>query len=168
MLKSSIAFVMLAAACLHSAAAPPTRESVETLLDVTKARAMLEDAHKNVEQVIRQAFAQELAGRPMNDEQRRTIEIASSRIAELMRKEMNWETLAPIQIAIYQEAFDQAEIEGLIAFYKTPVGQSFVAKMPAVMLRTMSVMQVQMQSVMPKLKAAMDQVIRDAKLPPKT
>lgn len=40
--------------------------------------------------------------------------------------------MEPIQIPIYRETFEQAEIDGLIAFYGSPVGQAFVNKMPTV------------------------------------
>ena len=161
-------FSILLAVCTLSTAAPPTDASVRTLLEVTKTQSMLDQAYASMEQFIKQGMTQEMAGRSLNDEQRRAMEIAPAKIAQVMRKEMSWELMRPIYTAIYQETFDQAEIDGLIAFYRSPVGQSFVSKMPAVMHRSMSVMQVQMQAIAPKLKEAMDQVIRDAKLPPKT
>jgi hypothetical protein len=37
--------------------------------------------------------------------------------------------------------FSQEEIDGLIAFYRTPVGQSLVSKQPELMKRTMTIMQ---------------------------
>ena len=41
----------------------------------------------------------------------------------------------------YREMFSQEEIDGLIAFYRTPVGQSLVSKQPELMKRTMTIMQ---------------------------
>ena len=76
--------------------------------------------------------------------------------------------MRPIYLGIYRETFDQAEIDGLIAFYRSPIGQSFVRKMPAVVQRSMAVTQTQMQVVMPKLHDAMNQVLREARLPPRT
>ena len=162
------AFLMSLTVCTFTAAAPPTKESVQTLLEVTKAQAMMDHAYTMMEQFVKQGMAQAVAGRSLNEDQRRAIEVAPAKIAEVMRKELSWPALEPIYIAIYQETFDQAEIDGLISFYRSPVGKSFVTKMPTVMNRSMSVMQVQMQALMPKLKEAMDQVMRDAKLPPKT
>ncbi len=164
-------FLFAAALILCSTAAkaaPPTAQSVQTLLEVTQAESMLDQAYASVEQMIRQGMSQQLAGQTLTDEQRRTIELAPAKLAQLMKTELNWATLRPIYIAIYQESFEQAEIDGLIAFYRSPVGQSFVSKMPAVMNRTMGVMQTQLQSLMPKIGQAMEEVMREAKIPPKT
>jgi uncharacterized protein len=160
--------IILSGACAASLAAPPTVESVSALLEVTRAESMMDQAYASIEQVTRQSMAQQTAGRSLTDEQRRAMELAPARIADVMKKELSWSTLKPIYIAIYQEAFDQTEIDGLIAFYKGPIGQSFVSKMPIVMNRSMQIMQTQMQTLMPKLKQAIDQVLQDAKLPPKT
>lgn len=60
-------------------------------------------------------------------------------------------------------------MDGLIDFCRSPIGQSFVSKLPLVMRRSMQVMQTEMQTGVPKLKQAVDQVLQeDAKLPPKT
>ena len=167
-MKTLILLFVLAGACAASMAAPPTTESVRTLLEITQTESMIDQAYASMEQMAKQNLAQQIVGKSLSDEQRRAMELAPARITAVIKQEMGWSTMAPILIAIYQEAFDQAEIDGLIAFYKSPVGQSFVSKMPMVMNRSMQVMQAQMQSLMPKLKQTIEQAMRDAKLPPKS
>ncbi len=151
-MKTPVAALILALAALSASANQPTAESVKTLLEVTKTEAMIDQAYASVEQFTRQGIAQEIAGKKLTDEQRRVIERAPSKVAEVVRSELSWEKMQPIYIAIYQEAFTQAEIDGLIEFYRGPVGQSFISKMPIVINRSMQIMQTQMQSIMPKLK----------------
>jgi hypothetical protein len=148
--------------------APPTRESVLTLMEVIKAESMMDQAYSSVDQMFKQAMAQETAGRKLTEEQQRLVDAMPAKITALMREEMSWTKMEPIYVGIYQETFTQEEIDGLIGFYRSPVGQSFVAKMPVVMHRSMSIMQVQMQSLIPKLKQAMEELVREAKLPPRT
>jgi uncharacterized protein len=148
--------------------AAATRESILMLLEVTKAESMIDQAYASVEQLIKQSLAQESAGRTVTDEQRRLLDLMPAKIGALMRDEMSWTKMQPIYVGIYQETFTQEEIDGLIAFYRSAVGQSFVSKMPAVMNRSMAVMQVQMQTLMPKLKRAMEDLVREAKLPPRS
>ena len=167
-MRTLLLSLTLSVASAASFAAQPTIESVKVLLEVTKAEAMIDQAYATAEHFARQGVAQQTAGRKLTDEQQRAIELAPAKIAEVMKKELSWSTLQPIYIAIYQETFEQAEIDGLIEFYKSPVGKSFVSKMPQVMNRSMQTMQVQMQTLMPKIKEAMDQAMREAKLPPKT
>ena len=50
--------------------------------------------------------------------------------------------------------FTQEEIDGLIAFYESPAGATFVEKMPVVMQKSMSIMQSRAATVMEKMNAA--------------
>ncbi|HEX8776554.1 MAG TPA: DUF2059 domain-containing protein, partial [Rhodanobacter sp.] len=44
------------------------------------------------------------------------------------------------------------EVDDMIAFYKSPSGQSMVAKMPAVMGQAMENVQIKMATLMPQLR----------------
>lgn len=66
---------------------------------------------------------------------------------------------------IYQETFEQEEIDGLDAFYGSPAGQAFVAKMPVVMQKSMSLLQEQMQILVPRMAQVIEQAMKEAKIP---
>lgn len=166
--RGIFAGLALCAACMALHAAPPSADSVRKLLEVTQSAALVEQSFATVEQMARQGLQQEVAGKKLTDEQRRALDLAPARIAAVVKEEMSWRTLEPIFVAIYQEAFDQEEIDALIAFHQSPVGQSYVSKMPLVMTRTLQVMQSQMQALTPRIKRAMDEVLREARLQPKT
>ena len=70
--------------------------------------------------------------------------------------------LKPKIAGIYRETFSQEELDGLIAFYESPVGRAYIAKMPVAMAKTMAMSQQQMQSLMPRLKAIADEARREA------
>jgi hypothetical protein len=44
-------------------------------------------------------------------------------------------------ISIYVTVFSEDELKGMLAFYKSPVGQAVISKMPAVMQQSMALMQ---------------------------
>jgi len=81
-----------------------------------------------------------------------------------MREELNWEKLKPMHVQLYRDTFEQEEIDGLLAFYRSPVGQAFVNKMPLVMQKAMAMGQSQMQAVIPKMKTAIESAIAEAKV----
>ena len=60
-------------------------------------------------------------------------------------------SVRPIFVKIYADNFDEAELTGLIAFYKSPVGQTWIQKQPAIQAATMQAM----GQIMPKIQAAM-------------
>lgn len=161
-LCATLAALWLSSAC--ALAAPPTAESVEELLRVTRSESLLDQTYTSVEGTMRQAIAQQIAGRTLSDEQRRLVELAPARLTEVMRSEFNWQKLRPIFVAIHQESLDQADVDGMLAFYKSPAGQALIAKMPAILQRTIGVVQLQTQALMPKLAQAMEQLMREAKL----
>src|SRR5205823_10830451 len=103
-------------------------------------------------------------GKSLSDEQRRYLEAAPRQFVTIMREELSWESLKPMYIEIYRDSFTQEEIDGLIAFYQSPVGMAFVNKMPIVMQKSMTSMRTRMQPMMEKMQAATRQALEDAKV----
>lgn len=69
-----------------------------------------------------------------------------------VRELMRWEVLEPILIDIYRQSFTQSEIDGMLAFYRSEVGQAVIAKMPVVMQNSIQAMQARVAALMPKLQ----------------
>ncbi|TMH03840.1 MAG: DUF2059 domain-containing protein [Betaproteobacteria bacterium] len=109
-------------------------------------------------------MARAVAGKSLSAEQQRYLEATPQRFVTIMREELSWENLKPMYIEIYRDSFTQEEIDGLIAFYQSPVGMAFVNKMPIVMQKSMTSMQARMQPIMEKMKAATRQALEDAKV----
>jgi hypothetical protein len=156
--------LLLLGSALTCSAAPPTGESIDTLLTVSKSELRLESIYETMEQAMRQGMAQASVGQTVSAEQQRVLETAPKRFADVMRNEFTWESLKPMYIEIYRDTFTQDEIDGLIAFYQSPIGIVFVNKMPEVMQRSMASMQSRLQPMMEKMRAAMRQAIEEAKV----
>lgn len=148
---------------LSANATQPTSSSIDLLLSVTKTEKTLDSMYFLVEKSMHQYLAESLKDKNLSPNQKRLIDAAPSKFTQVMREEMSWEMMRPLYIQIYQESFTQEEIDGLIAFYKSPAGSAFVEKMPVVMQKTMSVMQSRMGPMMEKMQAAMNQAIAEAK-----
>ena len=54
---------------------------------------------------------------------------------DLIADRMSWEKLKPKFAAIYDETFSKQELSDIVAFYKTPSGQSLLQKMPRLIAR---------------------------------
>lgn len=145
-------------------AAAPTDASIAELFRLMRAESLVDAVANQAEAQMRQQMAQaQSTGQPVTDEQRRMMEIAPPRVARLMREELTWAKMEPIQMAIFRETFDQTEVDGLIAFYRTPAGQAYVAKMPLAMQKTMVATQAMLASFAPKLAAVIAQAQQEAK-----
>lgn len=56
-----------------------------------------------------------------------------------MRREMIHADLTPLIIPIYDRHFTAEDIEGLLAFYRSPLGQRMIEKMPIIMQESFAV-----------------------------
>jgi formylglycine-generating enzyme required for sulfatase activity len=148
----------------HAAAAPPSVESIETLLAITRSEAVMDSAYSVNEPMMRQSMQQVMKGKSLTPEQQRFLDGFPAKLTELMKAELNWDKLRPQIIEIYRDSYDQEEVDGMIAFYRSKAGQSFLTKMPVVVQKTMAITLSQMQTIMPKLKAIAEQFAKDMKL----
>jgi hypothetical protein len=81
-----------------------------------------------------------------------------------MKQELSWQKLKPLYVQIYRESFEQEEVDGLVAFYASPAGKAMLDKMPTVMQKSMAITQPLMQSLIPKMKSAMEEAMSEARL----
>ena len=84
-------------------------------------------------------------------------------IMDIVAKELEWDKLKEDYISIYADVFTKEELEGIIAFYKTPVGQKFIKKQPELMQKSMEITQKQMTTIMPKIQKAMQDLKKTLK-----
>ena len=76
------------------------------------------------------------------------------KILEATKSIFNWETLKPAFIQLYAETFTEEELQGMIEFYKTPVGQKWIEKQPELQAATMQKMQAIMREAQPRIQEA--------------
>ncbi len=164
-MKKTLFTLALAAAASLAQAAPASPESIERLLVLTRVESLLDSIYASTEQMMRQSMRQTLGDRPLSADQQRVVDDLPGRFGKILRQEFNWSTLKPLYVRVYQESFEQSEIDGLIDFYASPTGQAFVAKMPMVMQKSMTLMQEQMRTIMPRMTREIDHALQDAKIP---
>lgn len=121
----------LALTAANARAAPPTAESVEALLEATHVESTLNTMYGLFEQSMRQGMQQYLQGRTLTADQQRLMDALPAKFVAVMSEEFNWPKMKPQYVQLYRETFEQEEIDGLVAFYKSPAGQAFINKMPA-------------------------------------
>jgi uncharacterized protein len=164
-MRKLITALVLAAALSPALAAPPTDKSIETLLQLTKVESMMDSMYAGIEQMMRQGMKQAAAGKQLTPEQERALEKMPPKLMEALRADFNWATLKPQYVQIYKETFTDVEVNDLIKFYRTPSGQSLIDKMPVVMQKSMGVAQNQLQTFIPRIQKAIDEVLREGQAP---
>jgi len=140
----------------------PTAQSVEELLTVTRTEAQIQLMYEQFEAGMRAGMQQAVAGQRLTEKQQGFIDAAPKEFIEVMKAELSWDKVKPIFVGVYRENFTQAEIDGMLAFYNSPVGQAFVTKMPAVVQRSSQAMQVLAAPMAEKMRAAMQRALEKA------
>ncbi|HVF71568.1 MAG TPA: DUF2059 domain-containing protein [Chthoniobacterales bacterium] len=146
-----------------AASAPPSEASIKQLLELAQARKLVDSVMKQMDTLMEQTIHQATQGQQIPPKVQKDIDKRQSEVVGLVKELLEWNKLEPMYVRIYQKTFNQQEIDGMIAFYKTPPGQAVIGKMPMVMQNTMEEMQQMMGPVMQKLQRMQQDVVAEMK-----
>lgn len=90
-------------------------------------------------------------------EARQKAEALQNKIMDLSMAEAK--ALVGKMDTIYASVYSEAELKAMVAFFKTPEGQSMIAKQPQIMAQMMPLVQQMQQGLMPKIQ----QLVEEAK-----
>jgi hypothetical protein len=145
-------------------AAPPTRESVEELLRVMRMQQTLETVFDLMEQTNREVDRQRsqlLADPSRSAEERRAIDERRERRGQeanaALREELSWDKVKDGYVRLYAETFTQEEIDGQLAFYRSPVGQAVLDKQPDLTRKSSELMQERVTEILPKTRPGLEE-----------
>jgi hypothetical protein len=142
---------------------PPSEASVKQLLEVAQARKLIDSVMAQMDNLMQQSIAQATQGQKIPPKVQKDIDTRRGEMIAMMKELLDWTKLEPMYLRVYQKTFSQQEVDGMIAFYKTPAGQAVIGKMPAVMQNTIEEMQQLMGPVMQKMQKLQQDVVAGMK-----
>ena len=161
-IKSFVFFCLVSSAMAQTASV----DSIRELLAVTEAKKLLDGIFAQIDPLIKASISQSTAGKNLTKEQQLELEKTFPKITaecvRVMREELSWEQMEPMYLEIYQKSFTQEEVDGLLAFYKSPAGVALVKKMPVVMQETMVAMQQRMGPMMARVQQAVEKAVKES------
>lgn len=138
----------------QDASQPPAQPSPQTVALAEELMAIFQ-VEKNMDTALAQVAKMQ---ERMLDSQNFSPE-AKARQQEMMtavnaetKSLMSWEKVKPMFIAIYAETFTPEELQGMITFFKTPIGRKWIAKQPQLQMATMQKMQSLLADIQPKIQ----------------
>lgn len=161
-MRTVFVFVLIMFSTIVSAA-PPSEASIRELLEISQSAKIVDASMAQADTMMSQMMQQALQGKEVKPEVQEVISRAQTRMVGLLKEEMSWAKMEPMFINIYQKSFSQYEVDGMIEFYKSDVGQALITKMPVVMQHTMSAMQDVMMDMMPKMQEIQADMIAEIK-----
>ena len=141
----------------------PSSESIQELIAVTDSKKIIDNMGAGLEGMMNTSMQQTLQGKPISPEQEAILAKMKTKIVTLMKEEISWSKLEPVTIQIYKESFSQEEVDGMLTFYKSSAGQAVIKKMPVVMQKSMSLMQTNMSTIIPKMQKIQEETLVELK-----
>ncbi|MDX2186697.1 MAG: DUF2059 domain-containing protein [Opitutaceae bacterium] len=152
-------FAMAAAQSLFGSTDKPSVSSVKELLLLSDSPRMIEMSKGQLAAMAGGPIQQALQGKAITPNIKKIVEGSGAAMMEKLNAEMTWETFEPIFVDIYQSMMTQEEVDGIVAFYKTPAGKAMIKKMPALMQASGQRLQQHLGPVMQKLQAIQQETV---------
>jgi uncharacterized protein len=142
---------------------PPSEASIRELLELGKVQKMLDSVAAKVDGLVKRAMEQAIEGKPVSEKVRQQIDKFETELMTAFKEEFTWEKMEPFYMRIYQKSLTQQEVDGMIAFYKTPAGEAVINKLPAILQNTMAEMQDMMRPMMQRVERMQQDIIAEVK-----
>ncbi len=153
--------VLFTCSCAYAQTTPPSKESLDKLFELTEVRAMIPQMQSQLDGMMSNMTQEMLKGKTLTDEQKKSLDVFRDKIIKISKEEISWDAIGPHVAQIYSDTLSQQDVDGMIAFYQSPAGQSFIKKMPQIMTQTMQVMQKISIPMMKKIEAAGNELQTD-------
>jgi len=144
-------------------AAPPSDQSIYKLLQLTKVDWQMDSVLAQMDGAMKANMQRLTQGKPLSADEQAILDKQQAKMAGIMREELSWDKVKDQYVQTYREMFSQEEVNGLIAFYQTPVGQSLVSKRPELTKRTMTILQQRMAPVMQRIQKMSEETAAELK-----
>jgi hypothetical protein len=141
----------------------PSEASIKQLLETAQAQKLIDSVMGQMDGLMKQAIEQATKGRKVSPKIQQDIDKRQAETMAMLKEILDWKKLEPMYVRIYQKSFTQQEVDGMIAFYKTPAGQAVITKMPVVMQNTMNEMQGLMEPMVQKIQRMQQEVVAEMK-----
>jgi TonB family protein len=73
-------------------------------------------------------------------------------LVDLIKSNLSYASLEPDYIKLYADNFSDEELDGILAFYKSPAGQSMIEKLPAITTQSMKLGQTRVTALLPQIR----------------
>ncbi|WP_419805516.1 DUF2059 domain-containing protein [Terriglobus sp.] len=131
------------------------RTKVEEMLTLSKVDSISKQMLANVPDRVKQAASRQmLVQTATSPEQKKITQDYLDQMGTIAQKGASWDTVHPKLVALYMQAFTEPELDGILAFYKTPPGQALIAKTPELSGKTIETLQSTVSAMEPDFKAA--------------
>jgi hypothetical protein len=157
-----LAASLLPAPQAHGDAASKERK-IQELLTIMH----FEDTNRRMVQAeevrIENESREQLTGVTLEPDQKESYDKFQRQVVNLLRESASWKVLEPDFIKLYADTYSEEEIDGILAFYHSPVGQAMLAKTPELTEKSIEISRHRMAALEPKIQRLVDQFMSEVR-----
>jgi hypothetical protein len=127
------------------------RAKAEEMMQLTQTEPMMKEQLANLQERVNTLAKQQFAQGSLTPDQTKMTDDYLKQVQAITNDEVGWAKMQPVILQSYADTFTDAELDGIIAFYKSPAGQAIVTKTPALSGKTMGMVQDKIKDMQPKL-----------------
>jgi len=150
LLLTLISTQAMADAASHAAAA-------KQLLKLVNADQIAGPWYGQVKQMFDQRFVETQA--PAS--KKAVLESYQAKADATLNKAVGWDKLEPEMVKLYTKGFSEAELNELIGFYKSALGQKVLKQMPELFAESMKLTQAKLEPVAPQINQLLEQMTKE-------
>jgi hypothetical protein len=128
------------------------REKVEQLFKLTHLEQTYGQIMTQVMAQTQQVTKQMFPDGAMTDAQKKELADFNNRATALVENSISWESMKPEYVKLYADVYTEDELDGIIAFYSSPVGQAMLTKTPALLKASSEIAMNRMTEIQPKMR----------------
>ncbi len=164
-MRYAIVFSLLTVLAVSVQAQAPTDTSVSEMLHYLQVDKLLTQAVSQMNDGLVKAMDQKIQttmqGRQLTSEQTAAVDRFRTRFTKIVQDDLSLAKIRAIYLQCYKETFTQQDVDGVVAFYKSPAGQAVASKYPEVMQKAQTLMQAKLASLSTNVEKDLDQMISD-------
>lgn len=162
-----ITFVVLAICMAASARADESskRAKVHELFAVLHTDQTVDQVMNTVMKQVSANTAQMTGATELPPEAKAKLDDFQKQVFALVSNQVGWQAMEPEYTELYVQTYTEQELDGILAFYKSPEGASMIAKTPGLVEKSVALSQERMKAVMPQLMQLLQEFAKRMKSP---
>jgi uncharacterized protein len=153
---NTIRFALVSSALFLACAAfandaPPSDASILELTTLSRSQEVFRSMKPQMDAMINSSVKEASQGQTITPERQAVLDRMREKIVAAYDESYNAQAMQMVMLRVYQSTYTQDDVDGLIAFYKTPTGQALINKSPLMMQNMMDEMRTMMRPMIQRI-----------------
>ncbi len=148
---SGVVMAILVASAAYANDAPPSDASILELGTLSHSQELFNGVKAQADAMMTSSLKEASQGQVITPERQEILDRMRTKMMAAFDEFYNADALQRMVVRVYQATYTQDEVDGLIAFYKTPAGQALVNKGPLLMQNMMDEMRALMRPMVQRI-----------------